>query len=254
MQKTLVLIATVALLTAGLARAQAPNPAAPTEAEKQAVAKIRQLGGLALELAQNDSHIEVIYLQTDGKFSDEYLAPLEGLKGRLVHLNLGGQPVTDAQLAHLKGLTDLTELHLEKTKITDKGLEDLRGLTNLEYLNLYGTDVTDKGLANLEGLKKLKHLYLWQTKVTEAGAAKLKKALPGVDVNRGADLEPPKEVKKPEPPKTTEKKPDAKKPEPKKEEKKPEEKKPEKKDDKKPADKEPEKKPDAKKPADKDKK
>jgi hypothetical protein len=244
MRETLVLTAAVALLTAGLARAQAPNPPAPTEAEKQSLAKIRQLGGLAMELAQNDNHIEVIYLQTDGKFSDEYLTPLEGLKGRLVHLNLGGQPVTDAQLAHLKGLIDLTELHLEKTKITDKGLENLRGLTNLEYLNLYGTDVTDKGLANLEGLKKLKHLNLRQTKVTEAGAAKLKKALPGVDVNRGADLEPPKQEKKAEVPKAPDKKPDAKKPEPKKEEKKPEDKKPEKKEEKK----------HDKKPADKDKK
>jgi hypothetical protein len=243
MHKTLALTAAVVLLTAGLARAQAPNPPAPTEAEKQAVAKIRQLGGLALDLAQNDNHLEVIYLQTDGKFSDAYLVPLESLKGRLVHLNLGGQPVTDAELAHLKGLTDLTELHLEKTKITDKGLENLKGLTNLEYLNLYGTDVTDAGLANLEGLKKLKHLYLWQTKVTEAGAAKLKKTIPAVDVNRGADLVPPKEEKKLQPPKPPakkagEKKPETKKPEPKKDDKKPPEKKPEpKKDDKKPDDK-----------------
>jgi hypothetical protein len=245
MHRTLALTAALALLLAGVARAQQPpNPAPPTEAEKQALAKVRQLGGLAMELAQNDNHLEVIYLQSDGKFSDEYLVPLEGLKGRLVHLNLGGQPVTDAQLAHLKGLTDLTELHLEKTKITDKGLENLRGLTNLEYLNLYGTDVTDQGLVNLEGLKKLKHLYLWQTKVTDAGAAKLKKAIAGVDVNRGAELEVVKEEKKPEPAKAPEKKPEEKKPE----EKKPEEKKPEpKKDDKKPEAKEPEKKPEPKK-------
>ncbi len=251
MSKTLVGAATAALLLTGLARAQAPNPPAPTEAEKQALAKVRQLGGLAMELAQNDNHLEVIYLQTDGKFSDEYLAPLEGLKGRLVHLNLGGQPLTDAQLAHVKGLTDLTELHLEKTKITDKGLENLRGLTNLEYLNMYGTDVTDAGLANLEGLKKLKHLYVWQTKVTDAGAAKLKKAIPGVDINRGAELEVPKEEKKPDAKKPDAKKPEEKKPEAKKEEKKPEPKK----DDKKPDTKEPEKKPepkkDAKKPDDK---
>jgi len=118
MHKVLTTTALV-LLTAGLAAAQAPNPPQPTEAEKQALAKIRQYGGLAMELAQNDPHLEVSYLQTDGKFSDEYLAPLEQLKG-IVHLNLGGQPVTDAQLAHLKGLTELTELHLEKTKVSDK--------------------------------------------------------------------------------------------------------------------------------------
>jgi hypothetical protein len=180
-------------LMIGLAAAQAPAPVQQTEAGKKALARIRQLGGLALELAQNDQHLEVSYLQTDGKFTDEHLALLKDLKG-LVHLNLRGQPVTDAQLVHLRPLTELTELHLEKTKITDKGLADLRGLVNLEYLNLYGTDVSDAGLANFEGMKKLKHLYVWQTKVTEAGAAKLKKAVAGVDVNRG--FEEKAEVKK----------------------------------------------------------
>jgi hypothetical protein len=191
--KKLTSIALLVALMIGMVAAQAPAPVQQTEAGKKALARIRQLGGLALELAQNDQHLEVSYLQTDGKFTDEHLALLKDLKG-LVHLNLRGQPVTDAQLAHLKPLTELTELHLEKTKITDKGLESLKGLVNLEYLNLYGTDVSDAGLANLEGMKKLKHLYVWQTKVTEAGAAKLKNAVAGVDVNRG--FEEKAEIKK----------------------------------------------------------
>jgi hypothetical protein len=218
----------------GVLAADAPAPVVQTEAGKKALTRIRQLGGLALEVAQNDPHLEVSYLQIDGKWSDEPLTLLKDLKG-LVHLNLRGQPVTDAQLVHLKPLTELTELHLEKTKITDKGLPELKGLVNLEYLNMYSTDVSDAGLTNLEGMKKLKHLYVWQTKVTEAGAAKLKKAIPGVDVNRGYEEkpEPKKEEKKAEPKK--EEKKVEKKPEPKKEAKK-EEKKPEpKKEEKKPA-------------------
>ena len=96
---------------------------------------------------------------------------------------------------------------------------------NLEYLNLYGTGVSDAGLVNLEGMKKLKHLYVWQTKVTEAGAAKLKKAIPGVDIDRGFEEkpEPKKDDKKPEPKKDDKKpavKKDDKKPEPKKDDKK----------------------------------
>jgi hypothetical protein len=188
-------IALLLALMIGMVAAQAPAPVQQTEAGKKSLARIRQLGGLALELAQNDHHLEVSYLQTDGKFTDEHLILLKDLKG-LVHLNLRGQPVTDAQLSHLRPLTELTELHLEKTKITDKGLADLKGLVNLEYLNLYGTDVSDAGLANLEGMKKLKHLYVWQTKVTEAGATKLKKVVAGVDVNRG--FEEKAEVKKEE--------------------------------------------------------
>jgi Leucine-rich repeat (LRR) protein len=183
------------LLLATGAGAQDPSASKPTEAERKAIDQIRRAGGLVLELAQNDPHLEVSYLQSDGKLAEQQLIVLKDLK-HLVHLNLRGQPITDAQLVHLRDLTGLTELHLEKTKITDKGLENLKGLVNLEYLNLYGTDVSDAGLANLENMKKLKRLYLWQTKVTEAGAAKLKKALPKAEINRGIEADKPKELKK----------------------------------------------------------
>lgn len=226
------LFSAVLLLSASALLAADAKPE-PTAAEKQAIAQIRQMGALALEIAQNDPHLEVSYQQAEGTFNDTYLAPLKALKGLIVHLSLAGKPVTDAQMAHLSDLTGLTELHLEKTKITDKGLEHLKGLVNLEYLNLYETPVSDAGLPNLYGMKKLKHIYLWQTKVTPDGAAKLKKALPGLDVNLGL-VEPPKpETKKPEEKKPETKKPETKKPETKKPEtkkpetKKPEEKKPE---------------------------
>src|SRR5579875_2575396 len=199
-------LAWLSILMIGLAVAQTPMPIVQSEAGKKALARIRQLGGLVLELAQNDPRLEVSYLQTEGQITDEHLALLKDLKG-LVHLELRGQPVTDAQLAYLKPLTELTHLHLENTKITDKGLENLKGLVHLEYLNLYGTAVSDAGLVNLEGMKKLKRLYLWQTRVTEAGAAKHKKAIPGVDINLGNKEEPqPTVVAKKTNPKKEEKK------------------------------------------------
>ncbi|GIW82179.1 MAG: hypothetical protein KatS3mg105_3986 [Gemmatales bacterium] len=168
-----------------------------------ALEQIRKLGGLALELAQNDSRIEVTYRDAEGKITAEHLKPLKELK-ELVHLNLRGLNVTDELAVHLKDLKSLTRLHLEKTKITDKALEHLRGLTNLEYLNLYGTAVSDAGLKHLAGMKKLKKLYLWQTKVTDKGVEQLKKALPGVEVIRGFDTAPAKSPpQKPEPKKDT---------------------------------------------------
>ncbi len=184
-------------------------------AEEKAIARIRQLGGLALEVAQNDPSMEVSYQQIDGKITDEEMALLKDLKD-LVSLNLRGKDVTDEQLAPLAGITSLKRLHLERTKITDKGTPNLKGLVNLEYLNLYGTDVSDASLPNFEDMKKLKHLYLWQTKVTDAGAAKLQKALPHLDINRGQDLLKV-EAKKPE---TKAKDDKGKKEEKKKEEKK----------------------------------
>jgi hypothetical protein len=205
MRKILALGA-VGLLLAGLLPVQADDKPQRSEAEQKAMAKIQQLGGLVMELAQNDSHLEVSYQQSDVKFSAEHLIPLKDLKD-LVHLNLRGLDVTDANLDHLKDLVSLTRLHLEKTKITDKGLEKLKKLVNLEYLNVYGTDITDAGLVHLEGMKKLKDLYVWQTKVTDAGVAKLKKALPRLEIVRGFDEEKPKkEEKKPEPKKEEPKK------------------------------------------------
>jgi hypothetical protein len=237
--RRLIPAAILVLAVAGPLAAQDKDKEKPkrTDAEKAAIEKITKLGGLCLDLAQNDSHLDVSYytLPKDTKFTDDYLTPLKDLKGSLVHLNLRGLPVTDAQMPLLKDLTGLTHLHLENTKVTDKGLEQIKGLTELEYLNLYGDEgVTDAGLAHLEGMKKLKNLYLWQTKVTEGGAAKLKKALPKCEIDRGLDAEKPvdkpKEEKKPD-----EKKPDDKKDKP-KDEKKPDDKKPEekKKDEKKP--------------------
>ncbi len=169
----------------------ADDSAKHSPAEVAAIAKIQQQGGLVLEVAQNDPHLEVSYQQRGEKITDQCLADLEILK-TLVHLNLRGQAVTDAMLVHLRPLTSLSRLHLELTPVTDKGLENLKGLVNLEYLNLYGTAVTDAGLKNLEGMKKLKSLYLWQTKVTDAGVARLRRSLPQVEIVRGLDLEKPK--------------------------------------------------------------
>lgn len=194
------------LLMIAVVHAQAQDKPQQSDAGKKALARIHQLGGLAMVIAQNDPRLEVSYPQIDGKFSEEHLALLKDLKD-VVHLNLRGQPVTDAHLAHLKDLKTLTWLHLEKTKITDKGLEQIKDLVNLEYLNLYGTEVTDAGLAHLEGMKKLKNLYLWQTKVTDAGVEKLKKALPQADINRGFEADKPAEDKKAKTEKADDKKP-----------------------------------------------
>src|SRR5437764_7090966 len=107
------------LLSAAAVPVVAQEKAKParSDAEQKAIAEVQQHGGLVLELAQNDPRLEVSFLQKEGKFTDDYLTPLKDLKG-LVHLNLRGQDVTDANLVHLKGLVTLTRLHLELTKVT----------------------------------------------------------------------------------------------------------------------------------------
>ena len=68
----------------------------------------------------------------------------------VVAVHLPGSKVTDASLAHLKGLTGLKYLYLGDTQITDAGLEHLKGLRSLQILNLSITKVTDEGVKKLQ--------------------------------------------------------------------------------------------------------
>ena len=102
-------------------------------------------------------------------------ADLEHLKGltQLKGLSLGTH-VTDAGMEHLKGLTQLQELELFDTKVTDAGLKHLKCLTQLRELDLCNTPMTDAGLEHIKGLTKLKVLELGGTKVTDTGLEHLK--------------------------------------------------------------------------------
>lgn len=89
--------------------------------------------------------------------------------------------VTDAGLKHLAGLTKLEHLDLQGHHITDEGLKHLRGMTNLQFLALSSPGITDAGLKHLEGLEKLRTLYLDGTRTTLDGRAALKAKLPVLD-------------------------------------------------------------------------
>src|SRR4029077_19480983 len=145
------LLFSAALFAAAFAQVRGDD----AEAEKKAIAKIREIGALVLEIAQNDNRLDVSFITAQGKIANEQLAPLKDLT-RLAHLNLRGLEIGDDALPYIASQKTLVRLHLEKTKITDKGLEHLKGLENLEYLNLYGTEITDVGLTHLTNLKKLK--------------------------------------------------------------------------------------------------
>ena len=69
-------------------------------------------------------------------------------------------------------------------QVTDAGLVHLRGLTRLQILTLNKTQLTDAGLQHLSGLTNLLRLDLTGTQVTDAGVAELQKALPEVQINR----------------------------------------------------------------------
>ena len=64
--------------------------------------------------------------------------------GNVIEVDFFNIWLSDARLVHLKGLTSLTTLNLQKTNITDTGLIQLQGLTNLTTLNLSDNNITDE--------------------------------------------------------------------------------------------------------------
>ncbi len=117
--------------------------------------------------------------------TDAGLAHLKGLTGLRTLTLSRSQKITDTGLSALAGLTKLQALFLfNLVKVTDAGLVHLKGLTGLKNLDLSQTAVTDKGLDHLQGLTGLQSLWLNMTKVTAEGVAKLKKVLPKANIVR----------------------------------------------------------------------
>lgn len=103
----------------------------------------------------------------------------------LQRLALQGHNFTDAGLQHLGSATGLQSLWVGNGggRITDAGLAALRGLTNLTELELQHCPITDAGLQSLKGLTQLRRLFLDETKVTPAGVAELQSAIPALEVH-----------------------------------------------------------------------
>jgi hypothetical protein len=76
----------------------------------------------------------------------------------LDQLDLQATALTDADLAPLKGLSQLRDLRLDRTKVGDAGLAHLAGLRNMEVLSLERTRVTEVGLKHLTDMPRLEVL------------------------------------------------------------------------------------------------
>jgi Ran GTPase-activating protein (RanGAP) involved in mRNA processing and transport len=118
-------------------------------------------------------------------FTDADLAELSGLMSRLKKLRalrLSDSQVTDAGLAHLRGLTNLEVLHLSDTHVSDAGLVHLSGLVKLAVLDLSKTHVSNAGLIHLSKMTLLHTLHVGDTMVSHEGVAALQKELPNCEI------------------------------------------------------------------------
>jgi formylglycine-generating enzyme required for sulfatase activity len=150
-----------------------PPPVAAPAATADAVALIEKLGGKYRQdfSVEGKPLIEINLLSKP--VHDDDLRAFAG-QAHLQVLILGDTRISDAGLAHLKGLTSLNRLDLGTTDITNVGLVNLKDMTKLQRLELYRTTVGDAGLAHLSGLTDLRVLGLEGTRVGDAGMASLK--------------------------------------------------------------------------------
>jgi internalin A len=137
-------------------------------------AMILQVGRLTgLQILYHDHAGDCVVFST--RLSDAGLAHLKGLTSLSeLTLNLNDTHVTDAGLVFLDGLTNLSQLDLRGAPITGSGLAHLKGLTKLNRVGLRRTHLTDAGLTQLKGLMQLSDVDLMDTRVTDAGLMNLK--------------------------------------------------------------------------------
>jgi hypothetical protein len=114
------------------------------------------------------------------KVTDAGLAHLRGLS-QLKSLDLSYTQVTDEGLAHLEDLENLAELRLGGEashvgdKITDRGIHHLRKMNKLTKLSIGGTKASNDSVAVILGMPRMTHLEVWQTGVNDEGLADLAK-------------------------------------------------------------------------------
>ena len=118
-------------------------------------------------------HVTEVALPASSKSTDKLMAQVERLN-QVERLIFDGTPISDSDLAMLKGLRNLYYLSLIVTPVSDAGLVHLEGLTKLSYLDLRGTKVTDAGLAHLEAAQ-LNWLIAQHTRISGAGLVHLHK-------------------------------------------------------------------------------
>lgn len=111
----------------------------------------------------------------------------------LTSLTLNNMGLTNEDIADLKYMLNLTELHIYQNNISD--LTPLTGLRNLQTLSLFKNNISD--LTPLSGLTNLKNLYLRDNAITDISPLKNLTGLTNLDLsdNEISDISPLKDMK-----------------------------------------------------------
>jgi len=140
------------------------------------------------QIAQNEPALHIDFFVRQA-FDKKNLAELSSVQEQVVSMNLSKMPVTDADLALVKGFKNLETLNLNQTDITGSGLIELQSLDQLESLSLSGTKITVGAMDALKALKNLKKVFIWNTGITSAEAEQLKKKYPEISWEPGYQVD-----------------------------------------------------------------
>src|SRR5690606_26939202 len=120
-------------------------------------------------LAEGSPALDVSFFNA-ASFSGQALAALEPIAQQVVHLNLSGMPLEDADFEQISRFENLRQLNLNYTPASDRHLDRIARLPHLRSLMLSGTQVSPQGLDSLAAHPPLRHLYVWNTPVTHQHA------------------------------------------------------------------------------------
>src|ERR1043165_8458769 len=116
--------------------------------QEAAIAAIKMMKGRVEVDAQRPGKPVIQVHLYAGKTAGIGLAPLAKLPD-IEWIGLHLRDITEADLEHLKGLTQLRPLGLADIRLSDAGLKRIEGITTLEILFLMENPLTDAALDHL---------------------------------------------------------------------------------------------------------
>ena len=126
-----------------------------------------------LERLKPMARLERLSLESCRFITDDGMAYLPAVKS-LRHLSLRKTLITDAGLAHLRGM-ELTSLHIPAALRTDTGLQHyLQAIASRSRFHLDGWQISDAGLEHLRELAGLHSLSISNAPITNAGLGVLR--------------------------------------------------------------------------------
>lgn len=153
-------------------------------ADEQLLQPLRDRKIVVLPVHKGSAYLSVNFLSSSS-LDDSTLRLLEPIAKQLVWLKIGNTSVTDAGMATIAKLSNLTRLSLEHTAVSDAGISRLVTLKQLRYLNLVGTRVTMASATTFSSMPELKSLYLHGSRISGEQVAALQKKLPKVAIDSG---------------------------------------------------------------------